>query len=69
MAQHRKTPPTHRDILVDETACAYLRGVSVYTQRRHRQAGIGPRPVISPNGKPRYRVSDIEAEQVIEEAS
>ena len=67
MAQHHKTPPTRRDVLVDETACAYLRGVSVYTQKRHRQTGVGPRAIISPNGKPRYRLSDIEAEQGLEE--
>jgi hypothetical protein len=66
MAQHRKTlPPIHRDILVDETAAAYLRGVSADTQRRHRLRGIGPKPVVSPNGRPRYRLLDIEAEQDI----
>jgi predicted site-specific integrase-resolvase len=54
---------TSVDVLVDETAAAYLRGVSFSTQRRHRMAGIGPRPVISQGGKPRYRLSDIEREQ------
>jgi hypothetical protein len=69
MTQHHKTPPTRRDIMIDETAAAYLRGISVATQRRHRLAGIGPRPIISPNGKPRYRLADIDAEQAVENAS
>jgi hypothetical protein len=62
-----RNPRTSVDVLVDETAAAYLRGVSVYTQKRHRLNGVGPKPIISPNGKPRYRLSDIEREQGIGE--
>jgi hypothetical protein len=61
--------PASKPVRVDETTCAYLRGVSVYTQRRHRlswqneQVGKGPKPIMSPDGKPRYDLRDIEAEQ------
>jgi hypothetical protein len=65
MTQHQKNISTRTAVLIDETAAAYLRGVSFATQRRHRLAGIGPKPIVSPNGRPRYRLSEIEAEQEI----
>jgi hypothetical protein len=50
-------------VTVDETQAASLRGVSAYTQRRHRLNGVGPKPIMSTGGKPRYRLRDIKAEQ------
>jgi hypothetical protein len=65
MTQHQKNISARTAVLIDETAAAYLRGVSFATQRRHRLAGIAPKPIVSPNGRPRYRLSEIEAEQEI----
>jgi hypothetical protein len=53
-----------RDVKVDETQTAAMRGVSAFTQARHRKAGKGPK-AHKPEGAKGYYywLSEIQAEQ------
>lgn len=52
------------EISIDETQCAALRGVSVYTQGRHRRLKIGPRAFRAEGAKEwRYHLREVQAEQ------